>query len=129
MKKVLICDDENDIREVLAMMLELEFEDEFEIVHAENGAEGIQKLKDIAGFDLIICDMNMPKLKGSKVYDFNVKNLNIPFILLSADCEEDVKSLEGFSDNEQNAIVKKPWHGEELFEKVGFVLSQKSYVA
>ncbi len=57
MKKILICDDETDIRDVLEMLIEIEFD--VEITHASDGQEGIELLSDDKSFDLIICDMNM----------------------------------------------------------------------
>ncbi len=114
MKKILICDDEHDIRDVLEMLIEVEFD--VEIHHAENGAEGIKKLDENHEFDLIICDMNMPKLKGIDVYKYNKEKHGCHFLLLSADSENDIIHFDGFEDCHKSKSINKPWNHNELIE-------------
>ena len=121
MKNVLICDDESDIRDVLEMLIELEFD--VKITHATDGQDGIDKLSSQEQFDLIICDMNMPKKKGSDVFAFNKENKNIPFFLLSAEADD----LSNFADfngvNPKNNQICKPWKEDELFTKLKPILA------
>jgi two-component system, NtrC family, response regulator PilR len=61
--RILIVEDEKSMREILKMLLE---EENYEIVTASNGIEGISSIeKDI--FDLVITDMKMPKADGFEV--------------------------------------------------------------
>ncbi len=124
MKRILLCDDEKDIRDVIEMMLEIELNDGVEVVHAENGHEGIERLKDSEKFDLIICDMNMPQLKGVEVYNFNRDHNRVPFLLLSADCEEDIKTFNGFDSCLRSNYIQKPWKKNDFFDKVKAFLFQ-----
>lgn len=121
MKKILICDDEIDIREVLEMLIGVEFD--IEVYHADNGIEGIELLGKGINFDLIICDMNMPKAKGVDVYNHNKKNDDYPFILLSAECESDVQHFSGFVECSKSDTLKKPWKENELFDKIKYLLA------
>ncbi|MDP2387847.1 MAG: response regulator transcription factor [Bacteroidota bacterium] len=83
MKKILLIEDNYDIRENITELLELE---NYKVYAAENGKIGIDlALKVIP--DLILCDITMPVLDGCSVF-FNLnKNpytAGIPFIFLTA---------------------------------------------
>ena len=91
MKKILIIEDEEDIRDVLEMIIEVEFD--VEIIKACNGLEGVEKIDAIDDLSLILCDMNMPKLRGDKVFAHNKETKNCPFLLLSAEGDTDIQGL------------------------------------
>ena len=62
--KVLIIDDESDVRDVLKFHLS---ESNYAIIEAENGQEGIDLLKsesNLTNVGVIICDIRMPKVNG-----------------------------------------------------------------
>jgi two-component system chemotaxis response regulator CheY len=62
--KVLIIDDESDVRDVLKFHLS---ENNYKIIEAENGEEGIELLKsgdNLSNVGVIICDIRMPKVNG-----------------------------------------------------------------
>lgn len=62
--KILIIDDELEIRDFLRDF----FEDrDFDVVTAAHGLEGCEKFKIAAPFDLVICDMLMPHMIGLDV--------------------------------------------------------------
>ncbi len=124
MKKVLICDDEQDIRDVLQILLEIEFE--VEIIQASDGREGIEYLKQHNDLCLIVCDMNMPHSKGSDVYNFNRKYKDLPFILLSGDGDQDILELEDFQSNKKYRHLNKPWRDNELYETLEGFLNKKA---
>jgi CheY-like chemotaxis protein len=121
MKKILIIDDEHDIREVLEMLIEVEFD--VEIHHAANGVEGIEKIESDEIYNLIICDMNMPKLRGIDVYNHNKKSKKYPFILLSGDSENDVRTMDGFGECKNSQAINKPWSQNELMDLLGHFLA------
>jgi len=58
-KPVLVCDDEEGIRESLKLILEKEFD----VIFAESGADAIQKMKD-SPVDLVFLDIKMPRKDG-----------------------------------------------------------------
>lgn len=62
-KKILLIDDEVEIRGFLEGFFE---ENEYEITSAINGEEGWEKFQK-GSFDLVVCDMMMPKMMGIEV--------------------------------------------------------------
>ena len=63
MSKILIIDDERAIRSTLKEILEYE---KFEVDEAVDGAEGVKKA-ETGNFDVILCDIKMPKMDGMEV--------------------------------------------------------------
>ena len=87
MKKILIIEDNDDIRENLAEILELAG---YEAYTAENGKKGVEKAEQIVP-DLILCDIMMPVLDGYGVLSIvNKKPIlaDIPFVFLTAKSEK-----------------------------------------
>src|ERR1044071_1408887 len=86
MRKILLIEDNDDIRNNTAEILELS---NYEVIVAENGKIGVEKA--IAHLpDLIICDIMMPVLDGYGVLHAIHKNdaiKNTPFIFLTAKSE------------------------------------------
>ena len=81
MAKILIIDDERFIRASLREILEYE---KYEVIEAQDGAEGLQKIKD-EEVDIVLCDVKMPILDGMDVLD-QAKQLDRSplFIMISA---------------------------------------------
>ncbi|MBR0399251.1 MAG: response regulator transcription factor [Mogibacterium sp.] len=118
MKKILIVDDEDKIREVIKEYAE------FSGYEAEEAADGMSaigmvKLND---YDLIIMDVMMPKLDGFSAVKEIQKIKNIPVIMLSARGEEYDK-LFGFELGIDDYVVK-PFSPKELMARVNAVLSR-----
>lgn len=83
MKKILVIEDEESLRQNIADLLTLE---DFKVVVAENGVTGIQ-IAESEIPDLVICDVMMPKLDGYGVLEKLRQNpllSTIPFIFLTA---------------------------------------------
>ena len=82
-KKILLIEDDTDLRETTAEFLSQEG---FEVVIAENGSQGIQKAIQVRP-DAIVCDISMPGITGYEVFNI-LHQINstsvIPFIFLSA---------------------------------------------
>jgi CheY-like chemotaxis protein len=86
-KKVLIIEDNNDLRENTAEILQLAG---YEVETAENGKEGV-KLATTIRPDIIVCDIMMPELDGYGVKQLlsqHVSTKDIPFIFLTAKAEK-----------------------------------------
>ena len=80
MPRILIIDDERSIRSTLREILEYE---KYEIVEAEDGAEGLQLIKK-DDFDLVMCDIKMPKMDGMEVLIASAEiKPDLPFIMIS----------------------------------------------
>ena len=115
MKKILVIDDNNDIRDNTAEILELAG---YAAVTAENGKKGVE-LAVRERPDLIVCDIMMPDLDGYGVLHLLKKNPdteNIPFIYLTAKTERGDfrKGMEMGADD----YITKPFDDLELLRAI-----------
>jgi CheY-like chemotaxis protein len=86
--KILIVDDEENIRELIKLGFEIEITADF--LEAKDGKEALEKVRAQPDIDLIICDFNMPRLNGGAVYKTLLQeNFNIPYVLCSSDGPND----------------------------------------
>lgn len=96
--KILIVDDEQDIREVIKLHLEGEG---FNILEAESGEEAIATIRaedNMVNVGLILCDIRMPKVNGVECIDFLRREApGIPVVVVT-----------GYPDTEMaTALLKK----------------------
>ena len=90
MKKLLLIEDNQDVRELTAEILQLE---NYEVITAENGKVGIEMAIRFVP-DLILCDIMMPEVDGYGVVQQlsqNQTTASIPFIFLTAKSEKAVE--------------------------------------
>jgi len=82
MTKILIIEDEEPIRRVLKKIL-CEENDDFKLFEAEDGKQGINLILE-EDYDLILCDIKMPKMDGLEVLETSRnKGVTTPFIMLT----------------------------------------------
>ncbi|KPM30751.1 Sigma-54 dependent two-component system-Response regulator [Croceitalea dokdonensis DOKDO 023] len=82
MSKILVIEDEAAIRRVLVKILSEE-SDSYEVSEAEDGLKGMDIIKK-EDFDLVLCDIKMPKMDGVEVLETAKKvKPEIPFIMIS----------------------------------------------
>ena len=82
MPKILIIEDEAAIRRVLVKILSEE-NDSYQVEEAGDGLEGIEKIKK-DDFDLVLCDIKMPKMDGVEVLEAAKKiKPEIPIVMIS----------------------------------------------
>ncbi len=83
--KILVVDDEPEIRDLLRLYLE---KDGYDVVEAADGAQALSALQEESlqneGIDLVILDIMMPGIDGYRVLQNIRGNSNIPVIMLSA---------------------------------------------
>ncbi|MDD6812082.1 MAG: response regulator transcription factor [Lachnospiraceae bacterium] len=87
--KILIADDEAEIRDLLHLYLE---KDGYNVVEAEDGAKALSLLQS-EEIDLVILDIMMPGIDGYRVLRNIRENNNIPVIMLSAKSSDADKIL------------------------------------
>ncbi len=121
MKRVLIIEDDNVLRENMAELLEFE---NYNVSTATNGIIGIEKAKKELP-DLIICDIMMPGLDGYAVLEaisLVPAITHIPFIFLSAKSEhtEIRKGMDLGADD----YLTKPFEEDELLGAIESRLSK-----
>lgn len=113
--KVLVCEDNHDIRDLIVFILESEYD--FTILEAENGEEGIEVITQNPDLNYIISDYNMPGKNGGAVYLHAKKLLNIPFLLLTSEAINDLPEFTNFyEENEFNKYLQKPCSGDRILE-------------
>lgn len=111
-KKVLIIDDEEDVRNLIGLRLQRAG---YDTVAAANGLEGMRLFyKDRP--DLVILDVAMPEMDGWQVLQRLREVSNVPVLMLTALAQErdKVKGLRGGADD----YVTKPFGKEELLARV-----------
>lgn len=115
MKRILVIEDNWEVREILEEVLDLSG---YEVTTAEDGSIGAKKA--IANPpDLILCDIMMPKLDGYGVLNILSKKpetANIPFIFLTAKSEkEDFRRGMNLGADD---YVTKPFYKDELLQVI-----------
>ncbi len=125
MSKILIIEDEAAIRRVLTKILSEE-NDTYEVFEAEDGLQGIEKIKN-EDFDLVLCDIKMPKMDGVEVLEA-VKKIKpeIPMVMISGhgDLETAVNTMRlGAFD-----YISKPPDLNRLLNTVRIALDRKELV-
>ena len=125
MSKILIIEDEEPIRRVLVRILKEE-DDNFVIHEASDGKLGLDLLKN-ESFDLVLCDIKMPKVDGIELLQRTRKNNStIPFIMLTGhgNIETAVESMKlGAYD-----FISKPPDLNRLINSVRNALEKKELV-
>lgn len=123
MKRLLIVDDEANIRLVVKEYAEFEG---YEVAEAEDGMQAVELVKT-QDFDVIIMDIMMPRLDGFSACKEIKKYKNIPVIMLSARGEEYDK-LFGFELGIDDYVVK-PFSPKELMARVKAVIKRSEHAA
>ena len=125
MSKILIIEDEEPIRRVLVRILNEE-DSSFEIQEASDGKKGLELIKK-ESFDLVLCDIKMPKVDGIELLQRTRKtNMTLPFIMLTGhgNIETAVESMKlGAYD-----FISKPPDLNRLINSVRNALEKKELV-
>ena len=111
---VLVVEDNSDMRDFIGNTLKKEFQ----VIKAENGLDGLHKLRDTVP-DIILTDIMMPQMSGDQMIEMIRKNddyKDIPIILLTAKIDDELKLKllgEGCQD-----FISKPFSQKELLLRV-----------
>lgn len=125
MKKVLVIEDNLEVRENLAEILELSG---YEVYTAENGKVGVQQARSTRP-DIILCDVMMPELDGFgvlRILDQNPQTADIPFVFLTAKAEKDDfrKGMNLGADD----YITKPFDDVELLDAIEMRLKKSERI-
>mgnify|MGYP003956850031 FL=1 len=89
--KILIIDDESEVREVLRLHLESA---NYNVIEATDGEEGVNMMKsgsNLLQVGMIICDIRMPKVNGIEAIDYLKQNApSIPVIVVTGYPDSDL---------------------------------------
>ena len=125
MAKILIAEDEPDIRQLIKFTLEFAGH---EVIVTKNGAEAFENAKEMAEKDqlpdLIMMDVRMPRMTGYEAC-INMKEIDklksIPVVFLSAKGQE--AEVQTGLDAGAMAYIIKPFAPDQLTTKVAEILS------
>jgi DNA-binding NtrC family response regulator len=118
--RILVVDDEEDIRESLDALLSLEG---YAVDLASNGAEGLRRIES-RDYDLILLDLMMPDRSGMEVLrDIRDRDRDIPVFMVTAFGSIDVavEALKCGADD----FIQKPWKNEQLLVEIGQAISKR----
>lgn len=115
-KHILIVDDEPRMRRFVRMNLELE---QFQVSEASDGLEAVRKVREGMP-DLVVLDVEMPKLDGFETLREIRRTSPVPVIMLTVrgDEEDRIKGLDLGADD----YVTKPFSARELVSRINAVL-------
>jgi DNA-binding response OmpR family regulator len=121
MAKILIAEDEPDIRELVAFMLRFAG---YEVLAASNGEEAVQTAsREIP--DLVLMDVRMPRMTGydaCRLMKANPDLRDVPVVFLSAKGQEsEIQS--GLAAGAEEYLLK-PFSPDELTNRVRTILSK-----
>ncbi|MFH1768104.1 MAG: response regulator [Candidatus Omnitrophota bacterium] len=118
---ILLIDDEVDL--VDAVSFQLKAKTDYEVIPAYNGIEGLERLNEVTP-DLIILDMNMPKMGGIEFYrkicDSKAK-AKYPVLILTA--RANLEHL--FRDLNVDGFMTKPFELDDLFKEIDTIITKR----
>lgn len=115
-KKILVVDDEADIRSMLKTLLE---DRGYQVSAAEDGKECLAMLKK-SKFDLILIDFFMPEMSGRELAekirsDSKLKNLKVVFLTAATFSQAGMKQ---FDKMDVLDCIKKPFENDDLVKRI-----------
>lgn len=119
--RILLVEDEENIRDVVKMNLELE---DFEVVATGNGRKAIKHFEE-EHFDLILLDVMLPEINGFQICEqIRLTNMEVPIIFLTAKdgMSDKIAGLKRGADD----YLTKPFHLEELLLRVNNLIRRTS---
>ena len=122
-KHILIIDDEENLRQIMANILEL---NNYQVTAVDNGRVGLAQLKT-TDYDLILCDINMPDINGREVFDWlthNMAHYLNRLIFVTGDVLQ--KETRSFLENANVPCLHKPFNIDDLVAAVTNKLNESS---
>ena len=119
--RILIIDDEADIRESLETLLTLE--DKFTVDLAANATEGLHKM-ETGSYDLVLLDLMMPDKSGMEVLEeIRPRDPETPIFMITAygSVEVAVQALKRGA----NDYFSKPWDNEKLLIEIDRMIARR----
>ncbi len=119
-KQVLIIDDSSTSRMIIQRCVEMSAPGFGAFTHAENGMEALAMLREGTDYDLILTDINMPKMDGQtfiKLVKNDARTRTIPIVVISSIA--DGSFVAGLAALGVAAVIKKPVSPAKMIEAIG----------
>jgi len=123
MTKILIAEDDKDIRDLIVLTLEFSG---FDVVPVEDGKAAVERAQQDT-FDIILMDVRMPRMTGYEAcrrLKENESTQSIPIIFLSAKGQE--TEIQTGLEAGASDYVLKPFSPDALIQKIKGVLARES---
>ena len=120
-KKILILDDDPTLTEVLRDFLEHEG---YQVAVVHSGVEGVKMIMNDS-FDLILCDMVMPSMRGDMFYkavERTKPHLCKRFIFMTG--HQSDKDVNDFIRSIKGLVLWKPFEMYELTQAIGLIVKE-----
>lgn len=122
MSRILLVEDEANIREAIKINLELE---NYEVITTDNGKEAIS-LFNSQHFDLIVLDVMLPEINGFQICEqIRLVNTDIPIMFLTAK-DTSLDKVFGLKKGADDYLTK-PFNLEELLLRISNLLKRSSH--
>jgi two-component system alkaline phosphatase synthesis response regulator PhoP len=119
--RILFVEDEENIRDVVKLNLELE---NYEVVATGKGREALKFFEE-QHFDLIVLDVMLPEMNGFQICEqIRLTNMEVPIIFLTAK-EGSMDRITGLKKGADDYLTK-PFHLEELLLRVNNLIRRTS---
>ena len=119
-KHIMVVDDSKTIRNLLAFVMKAEG---FKVTTAEDGLDAIEKLYNLGQVDLIVSDVNMPRMDGfTFIKTIRAQDMykDIPIIVLSTEGQE--KDIQTGMSLGANLYMVKPAQPEKMVRNIKMLL-------
>lgn len=119
-KYILVVDDSQTVRNLVSFILKKEG---YGVLTAEDGLDGLEKLYAAQQVDLVICDVNMPRMDGfSFIKTIREQDMyrDLPVIVLTTEGQED--DIQQGINLGANLYMVKPANPEKLVRNVKMLL-------
>lgn len=121
MLRILLVEDEENIRDVVKLNLEME---DYEVVATGNGKEAL-KIVDQQHFDLLVLDVMLPEIDGFQLCEkIRLTNMEVPIIFLTAK-DTALDRVQGLKKGADDYLTK-PFNLEELLLRVNNLIKRTS---
>ncbi len=119
MIRILLVEDEENIREGIKLNLELE---NYEVVATDNGKDALKFFRG-QHFDLIILDVMLPEIDGFQICEqIRLENLDVPIMFLTAK-DTSMDRVQGLKKGADDYITK-PFNLEELLLRIQNIIKR-----
>jgi len=112
-KKILICDDEEGIRESLNLILK----DHYDLQFACNGQECLKTLREDKNIGLVLMDIKMPKQNGIEITQ-DIKRLNPNIKVMIVTGYESAEIAQEATAAGADAYITKPFDSKQILNKI-----------